>query len=139
MLTAIIVIVSLSFLILAHEAGHFFSARCFRLKVDEFGFGFPPRLFSWFPGKNRGRENGTRYSVNLLPFGGFVKIAGENSGPDEIKAAENLNENEKKRIFLFQAVYRHSPMSCLHQRFYIESLLFRRIKFRSPSYLLLKR
>jgi len=60
----------LSVLILAHEWGHFFSARKFGVKVEEFGFGFPPRLYSFI-------KSGVRYSINLLPLGGFVKIFGE--------------------------------------------------------------
>src|SRR6186997_2222056 len=57
-------------LVLIHEWGHFIVAKKAGCDVDEFGFGFPPRLFSvmW---------HGTRYSFNLLPIGGFVKIAGE--------------------------------------------------------------
>ncbi len=70
MLIIILVIVGLSLLILGHEAGHFFAAKAFGLQVDEFGFGFPPRIKAW-------KKGGTEYSVNWLPFGGFVKIAGE--------------------------------------------------------------
>ncbi len=70
----IFVIVGLSVLILVHEFGHFLAAKIFGIKVEEFGLGFPPRLF----GKKIGE---TVYSVNLLPFGGFVKIFGED-GPD---------------------------------------------------------
>ncbi len=70
MLIAIIVIIGLSLLILGHEAGHFLVAKLFGLKVDEFGIGFPPRIFA----RKRGE---TEYSVNWLPFGGFVKISGE--------------------------------------------------------------
>ncbi|MGC9599077.1 MAG: M50 family metallopeptidase [Minisyncoccia bacterium] len=70
MLIIILVIIGLSLLILGHEAGHFFAAKAFGLQVDEFGFGFPPRLTSWKKGE-------TEYSLNWLPFGGFVKIAGE--------------------------------------------------------------
>lgn len=70
MLIAIIVIVGLSLLILGHEAGHFFAAKMFGLKVDEFGFGFPPRIAAKKIGD-------TEYSINWLPFGGFVRISGE--------------------------------------------------------------
>jgi regulator of sigma E protease len=70
MLIALIVIIGLSLLILGHEAGHFFAAKMFGLKVDEFGFGFPPRIFAKKIGE-------TEYSLNWLPFGGFVKISGE--------------------------------------------------------------
>lgn len=100
MLIIILVIIGLSLLILGHEAGHFLAAKRFGLKVDEFGFGFPPRIFS----KKRGE---TEYSVNWLPFGGFVKIAGENDritgDGDKLKA---LSPEEKKRIFMFQPAWK---------------------------------
>lgn len=70
MLIIILVIVGLSLLILGHEAGHFFVAKAFGLKVEEFGFGFPPRVTAW-------KRGDTEYSLNWLPFGGFVKIGGE--------------------------------------------------------------
>lgn len=69
MLIIILVIIGLSLLILGHEAGHFFAAKSFGLKVDEFGFGFPPRIKAW-------KKGDTEYSINWLPFGGFVKIGG---------------------------------------------------------------
>jgi regulator of sigma E protease len=59
-------------LVLVHEFGHFIVAKKSGMQVDEFGFGFPPRLFGI-------KKGGTLYSVNLLPLGGFVKIAGENN------------------------------------------------------------
>ncbi|MFH1858812.1 MAG: site-2 protease family protein [Patescibacteria group bacterium] len=68
-------------IVLAHELGHFLTAKKFGVRVDEFGFGFPPKLF----GKKFGE---TLYSFNLFPIGGFVKIFGETldeesmSGPD---------------------------------------------------------
>lgn len=65
------VILFLSLLIFIHELGHFWAAKRFGLLVEEFGFGLPPR--AW--GKKVGE---TIYSINWLPFGGFVKIFGEN-------------------------------------------------------------
>lgn len=59
-------------LVLVHEFGHFIVAKRTGMRVDEFGIGFPPRLF----GKKIGE---TLYSFNLLPLGGFVKIFGENA------------------------------------------------------------
>lgn len=101
-MTIFLVIVGLSLLILLHEAGHFFAAKYFGLKVDEFGFGFPPRLFKWKKGE-------TEYSFNLLPFGGFVKIAGETDRMrDDIGALNELPPAEKKRIFLFQPAWKRS-------------------------------
>lgn len=58
-------------LVLIHELGHFLVAKWAGCRVEEFGFGFPPRLFAW-------RYGETDYSLNLLPIGGFVKIEGEN-------------------------------------------------------------
>ncbi len=57
-------------LVLVHEWGHFWTARKFKIKVEEFGFGFPPRIGGI-------TKNGILYSLNLLPLGGFVKIFGE--------------------------------------------------------------
>lgn len=57
-------------LVLIHEAGHFFVAKFFKIKVEEFGFGLPPRLW----GKKIGE---TIYSLNWIPAGGFVRLLGE--------------------------------------------------------------
>lgn len=70
MITLFLVTIIIGILILGHEWGHFFAARRLGVIVEEFGFGFPPRLFSRV-------KNGVRYSFNALPFGGFVKIFGE--------------------------------------------------------------
>lgn len=69
-MSIIIFVIVLLVLVLVHESGHFFTAKSFGIRVDEFGFGFPPKLF----GKKFGE---TEYTVNLLPLGGFVKIFGE--------------------------------------------------------------
>jgi len=68
--TILIFFVILLVLVLAHEWGHFFAARWLGIKVEEFGFGFPPRLASI-------ERGGTKYSFNWLPLGGFVKLKGE--------------------------------------------------------------
>ncbi|OGN16702.1 MAG: hypothetical protein A3C88_02715 [Candidatus Yanofskybacteria bacterium RIFCSPHIGHO2_02_FULL_50_12] len=83
MLTALIFIVVLGVLVLVHEFGHFLFAKRAGMRVDEFGFGFPPRLLSW-------RKGETRYSINAIPFGGFVKIMGEDGderGPRSFASA----------------------------------------------------
>ncbi|MBI3589359.1 MAG: RIP metalloprotease RseP [Candidatus Liptonbacteria bacterium] len=116
-MTIILVIIGLSVLILGHEWGHFFAAKKFGLKVDEFGFGFPPRIFAWRPKTkgngtlraDQGSPGETEYSLNWLPFGGFVKIAGENDriGGD-LDKLRTLPPEEKKRIFLFQPAWKRS-------------------------------
>ncbi len=75
-LTILIVFFSLIGLIVLHELGHFFVAKKFGVKVEEFGIGFPPRIF----GKKIGD---TIYSLNLLPLGAFVKMPGEIEHSDD--------------------------------------------------------
>jgi regulator of sigma E protease len=70
------VIPVLGILIIVHEAGHFFTAIWLGIRVEEFGIGFPPRLFAI-------RRNGIDYSLNALPIGGFVKITGENGDSED--------------------------------------------------------
>lgn len=60
----------LAIVIIAHELGHFATAKACGVKVEEFGLGFPPRLLSFKRGE-------TRYSLNAIPLGGFTKMAGE--------------------------------------------------------------
>lgn len=80
-ISAIIIFLSILFaLVVAHEFGHFLFAKLFGMRVDEFAFGFPPKLLSY-------KYKGTLYSFNLIPLGGFVKIYGEN-GLDETDGKE---------------------------------------------------
>src|SRR3990167_4415696 len=72
MISVLIFIIILSILVLIHEFGHFIMAKRSGIGVEEFGFGLPPRAF----GKKIGE---TIYSINWLPFGGFVRLHGENS------------------------------------------------------------
>ncbi|HYE22399.1 MAG TPA: RIP metalloprotease RseP [Verrucomicrobiae bacterium] len=73
MVTLIIFIVILGLLVFVHELGHFVMAKRSGMAVEEFGFGFPPRLFGIKKGE-------TIYSINWIPLGGFVKIVGEDGG-----------------------------------------------------------
>jgi regulator of sigma E protease len=60
-------------LIFVHEFGHFIAARFFKVIVEEFGFGIPPRIRTLF------KQGGTIFTLNAIPFGGFVRLKGENS------------------------------------------------------------
>ena len=84
----ILFLIVLSALVLVHEWGHFIAARMFGVKVDEFGYGFPPRLFgfvrvghAWKRVKGHDRKSyaNTIWSLNWLPLGGFVRLKGEQS------------------------------------------------------------
>jgi len=126
MLIFLLVLIGLSLLVLGHEAGHFFAAKLFGVKVEEFGFGFPPRIWAWRPVKNKGtpREvrGETEYSVNWLPFGGFVRISGERgemalaepgksriSGVDP-SAVGARAETPTERLFYAQPAWKKSIM-----------------------------
>ena len=65
-------IFGIALLIFVHELGHFFAARLLKVEVEEFGFGFPPRITKLFEHK------GTVFSLNWIPLGGFVRPKGEN-------------------------------------------------------------
>lgn len=94
LITIIVFLFILSILVLVHEAGHFLTAKFFKIKVEEFGFGLPPRVF----GKKFGE---TLYSINLLPIGGFVKLYGEDeagSGTVSTKP-QKISEKDKNRAF----------------------------------------
>jgi len=94
--TIISFLIILSVLVLVHELGHYFVAKFFKIKVEEFGFGFPPRVF----GKKIGE---TIYSINLLPIGGFVKLYGEDdAGGGSIKVQSSkfkVQSEDESRAF----------------------------------------
>lgn len=86
-MSILIFIIVLAVLIFAHELGHFLVAKWAGIRVDEFSIGFPPHIAKW-----RGGE--THYSIGVIPFGGYVKIFGEN--PDE----ESLSGPDRERSFV---------------------------------------
>jgi len=112
-MTVIVFLIILSLLVLVHEAGHFFVAKKFGIKVEEFGFGFPPRMF----GKKIGE---TLYSINWLPIGGFVKLYGEDeAGGGKIKikdphfaeasrGKEGLRIKDKKKAFFAKSAWQRA-------------------------------
>jgi regulator of sigma E protease len=98
-MSIILFIIILAVLILAHEFGHFIVAKKSGIRVDEFGIGFPPKLW----GKKIGE---TEYTVNALPFGGFVKIFGED--PDQT----SISGPESKRSFVNQPKLIQTAVLC---------------------------
>ena len=88
LLTIIVFILILGLLIFVHEFGHFITARRSGVKVEEFGFGFPPRIWGIKKGE-------TIYSINWIPLGGFVKIKGEDG-----------KQREDKDSFSYQPIWR---------------------------------
>lgn len=76
-MSVIIFIIVLGVLIFVHELGHFLVAKKSGIRVDEFAIGFPPQIFSF-------KKGGTKYALNLIPFGGYVKIYGENAEDESV-------------------------------------------------------
>ncbi|MFZ2522612.1 MAG: M50 family metallopeptidase [Minisyncoccia bacterium] len=88
-MSIIIFIIILAILIFVHELGHFLVAKKSGIRVDEFGLGFPPKILS----KKWGE---TLYTLNAIPFGGFVKIFGED------QHAEEISEESKSVSFVYK-------------------------------------
>lgn len=82
----LIFLLILSFLVVIHEIGHFVTARWMKIKVEEFGIGYPPKMFTMFHWK------GIPFTMNWLPFGGFVKMEGE-----EALSPEYLDNKKSKK------------------------------------------
>jgi len=83
----LIFIICIIVLIIVHEFGHFVAAKCSRMRVDEFGLGYPPRATIL------GNIGETIISLNWLPFGGFVKIFGEDG--EETMSGRRTSRHEK--------------------------------------------
>jgi regulator of sigma E protease len=90
-------------LVLVHELGHFIVAKKTGMRVDEFGIGFPPRLF----GIRRGE---TLYSLNAIPLGGFVKIYGEDA--DATEGGPGSERAFSKRSLTSQALVLIAGVAC---------------------------
>jgi regulator of sigma E protease len=90
--TILIFLTVLSVLVLVHEWGHYFTAK----KVEEFGLGFPPRIWSW-----KGKD-GMLWTLNLIPLGGFVKIKGE-SGAERLEKDSFASKKIWQRLLVLVA------------------------------------
>ncbi|MDQ3553360.1 MAG: site-2 protease family protein, partial [Chloroflexota bacterium] len=78
-----LLLVILVTLVVIHEFGHFIMARRAKVRVHEFGIGFPPRA------KIMGRDSETVYTLNWLPIGGFVRLEAEEGESDDPRAFVN--------------------------------------------------
>ncbi|MBR2930684.1 MAG: site-2 protease family protein [Clostridia bacterium] len=81
LITILVSLLAFGFLIFIHEFGHFITARIFGVTVTEFSIGMGPKLM-WYDSK----KSGTRYSLAMLPIGGFVAMAGEDGESDDPNA-----------------------------------------------------
>lgn len=96
-MSVILFLAILFILVLVHELGHFVVAKWTGMKVEEFGIGFPPKLFGI-------RKGETEYTLNALPIGGFVKIVGENlesiEGEDSGRSFANKNKWAQSAVLI---------------------------------------
>jgi len=117
----IVFLILLSVLVLIHELGHFLTAKKFGIKVEEFGFGFPPKALSIKRGE-------TVYSINWLPIGGFVKLYGEDDaggGSVQIKSAEEKDYDLKRAFFARPALQRFIVIFAgVVMNFFLAALIF---------------
>ena len=93
LLTAIVAVLVFGTVVLVHEAGHFLAARHCGIHVEEFSIGFGPALWSTVRG-------GTRYSVRLLPLGGYNNLAGETPAESEDPDEQEREELREKLLQL---------------------------------------
>lgn len=102
LVTIVVFLLILSILVLVHEAGHFIVAKLFGIKVEEFGFGLPPRAFGFKHGE-------TLYSVNYLPIGGFVKLYGEDeAGSGRVQTTSKQVTKDIGRAFFSKPAWQRS-------------------------------
>jgi membrane-associated protease RseP (regulator of RpoE activity) len=99
----LIFVVAILAVVLIHEAGHFFTAKAFGIKVEEFFVGFGPRLWST-------KRGDTEYGVKALPFGGYVRIAGMNPF-EEIKAEDEPRTFGAKPVWQRAIVIATGPIT----------------------------
>lgn len=97
-LTIIVFVLILGLLVFVHELGHFVAARKNGVKVEEFGFGFPPRIFGIKKGE-------TIYSINWIPLGGFVKIKGEDGENKEDEDSFSHKKIWRRAVILTAGVF----------------------------------
>lgn len=91
-MNSLYIIPILAVLILVHEFGHFITARMVGVKVEEFGIGIPPRIKGWTRG-------GVIWSINAIPFGGFVRVMGED-GKSMEPGSMNTKSPGQRAFFL---------------------------------------
>lgn len=92
MLSAIIFILILSFLVIIHELGHFLLARKHKVRINEFGIGYPPKALTLFT------AFGTPFTLNWIPFGGFVRLEGED-GAESAADTATVSKNNGLEFF----------------------------------------
>ena len=96
-------VIILSILVFVHEYGHYLGCKICGVKVDSFSIGMGKELWGWTD------KSGVRWKVSMLPFGGYLKMYGDDdiaSGQADKEVIEKMSEDEKKVSFYFQNPYK---------------------------------
>lgn len=93
--TAIALVFIFAVLVMFHELGHFIAARAVGIRVEEFAFGFGPKLMRLF------KRGDTEYTVHPVPLGGFVKLAGMEPGEEDIPDGFQAQARWKRALVIF--------------------------------------
>ncbi len=97
-------ILGIGFLIFVHELGHFLAAKKVGIRVETFALGFQPTIFGWKARLLAIQRGETEYVIGLLPFGGYVKMAGEElDDPRTGSSDEYASKNPSQRAFVLVA------------------------------------
>ena len=96
LITIVLYWLILAVLVIWHELGHFSVAKFFKIRVDEFGIGFPPRICQLF------RWRGTDFTLNLIPMGGFVNLAGESAPSNEEQDSQSTPVDTQGQALFYQ-------------------------------------
>ncbi len=121
LLTAVGLIVMLATLVMFHELGHFTVAKLFGIKVDEFAFGFGPKWIRLF------KRGDTEYTIHPIPLGGFVKLAGEEPGQEDLQSGFM-----SKPWWMRYIVFLSGPVASLALAYIIFSMLGFTVGLPSP-------
>lgn len=105
--TTLAVIVIIGVLVYVHEFGHFAMCKLFGVRVDEFAFGFWKRLVVL------GRRKGTLYTINLIPLGGYVKIAGMEPGEESPPDGFNAQSAFKRYLIILAGPFMNLLLACV--------------------------
>jgi len=97
-MSIVIFILVLVVLIVVHELGHFFAAKMAGMRVDEFGIGYPPKALTV------AKKGDTEYTLNWFPFGGFVKIFGEDESEETLGADKKTSRSFVSKPRIVQAL-----------------------------------
>lgn len=107
LMTALALIVLLGTLVLFHEVGHFTAAKLFRIRVDEFAFGFGPKWIRLF------KRGDTEYTIHPFPLGGFVKLAGMDPGEEDVPNGFNTRPVWQRILVYFAGPFMSFALAAL--------------------------